>query len=412
VVEQVSKRVAVSSGGAEAGRQGPKAEKGGVVRALILDDDPALCQLFSRLAADVGFIPRSTTSRAQFDLEFHDAVPELVVLDLHLGDTDGIEVLRFLSAAGYVKPVILVSGADPRVLMASSRLGKELHLNIAGVVAKPARAAELRDVFAAAYATIQPLSLDRLLAAIPADELELEFQPIVDAKSRKPVSVEALVRWAHPTLGRIAPDRFIPLAERDPACITALTDWVVRSAARAAVELAAAGYLLPVAINVSAHNVRDLEFPERMQGILRSMKVDPGRLMVEVTETAAFGDPIRTTDVLVRLRLKGVDLAIDDFGTGYSSLSALKQLPFSVLKIDKSFVSDLTTSRDSYAIAKSAADLARNMGLGTIAEGVENEETARILSEFGVDHLQGYLISYPLPLARLLLWLRNEDAPG
>jgi len=131
-----------------------------------------------------------------------------------------------------------------------------------------------------------------------------------------------------------------------------------------------------------------------------------------VTETAAFGDPVRTTDVLLRLRLKGVELAIDDFGTGYSSLSALKHLPFSMLKIDKSFVTDLATSSDSYAIAKSVADLAHNMGLSTVAEGVETEEAARILAGFGVDHLQGYLISYPLTLPRLLIWLKNGAGAG
>jgi EAL domain-containing protein (putative c-di-GMP-specific phosphodiesterase class I)/CheY-like chemotaxis protein len=384
-----------------------KNSEGTNLRALILDDDQALCRLFSRLAAEVGFTPCPANSRAEFDREFHDGEPELVVLDLHLGDSDGIEVLRFLSTAGYVKPIILISGADPRVLMASSRLGKELHLNIVGVLGKPARAAELRAAFAAAFATMQPLSLERLQGAIAADELLLEYQPIVDAHTRLPVCFEALLRWSHPTLGRVSPDRFIPLAERDPDTIAALTDWVVRNAARAAVELENAGFRMPIAVNISAQNVRDLDFPERLQAIVRDMKLDPSRLIVEVTETAAFGDPVRTTDVLVRLRLKGVDLAIDDFGTGYSSLSALKHLPFSMLKIDKSFVTDIATSRDSYAIAKSVADLARNMGLSTIAEGVETEDAARILTEFGVDQLQGYLISYPLPLPRLLVWLKN-----
>jgi EAL domain-containing protein (putative c-di-GMP-specific phosphodiesterase class I) len=380
------------------------------VRALIFDDDPALCRLYSRVAAEAGFTPCSAESRAEFDQEFRDAVPELVVLDLHLGETDGVEVLRFLSTTGYVKPIILVSGADQRVLTTTGRLARDLHLNIAGVLAKPARISDLRDAFGAAYAAIQPLSLERLRAAISADELELEFQPIVDAHSRRPVAVEALVRWAHPTLGRMSPDRFVPMAERDPACITALTDWVVTASARAAAEMERAGAPLPVAINISAYNARDLGFPERLQSIARSMQVDPGRFCVEVTETAAFGDPLHTTDVLLRLRLKGVALAIDDFGTGYSSLSALKQLPFSMLKIDKSFVLDLLTSRDSFAIAKSVADLAKNMGLETVAEGVENEETAKALTEFGVDQLQGYLISYPLPLPRLLVWLRNNGA--
>jgi EAL domain-containing protein (putative c-di-GMP-specific phosphodiesterase class I) len=377
------------------------------LRALILDDDPALCRLFARLAEETGFTPCTVLTASQFAVEFSTCVPELIMLDLHLGDSDGVEVLRFLSDAGFVGPIILVSGADPRVLRASGRLGGEMNLNIAGIVSKPARVSELREILLATYSSIEPLALERLLAGIATDELLLEYQPVVQASSRLPVSLEALVRWCHPTLGRISPDRFIPVAERDGDCMARLTDWVILNAARASVALEAEGFSLPIAINVSTLNIRDLEFPERFQNLTRSVRVDPSRLSVEVTETAAFGDPIRTNEILTRLRLKGVELAIDDFGTGYSSLSALKQLPFSALKIDRSFVSDLTTSPDSYAIAKSVADLARNMGLATVAEGVENEETARNLTDFGVDNLQGYLFSRPLPLAQIVIWLRN-----
>jgi EAL domain-containing protein (putative c-di-GMP-specific phosphodiesterase class I) len=377
------------------------------LRALILDDDPALCRLFARLAEEAGFTPCTILTKAQFAAEFSMGVPELIMLDLHLGDDDGVEVLHFLSDAGYGGPIILVSGADPRVLRSSGRLGGEMHLNIAAIVSKPARAAELRTVLDAAYAAIKPLGLERLLSGVANDELFLEFQPIIQASSRLPVALEALVRWAHPTLGRISPDRFIPVVERDGECMAKLTDWIVLNAAQASAALEAAGFSLPIAINVSTVTIRDLEFPERLQKITRSVHVDPSRLSVEVTETAAFGDPVRTNEVLTRLRLKGIELAIDDFGTGHSSLSALKHLPFSVLKIDRSFVSDLTTSPDSYAIAKSVADLARNMGLATVAEGVETEETARILTEFGVDNMQGYLFSRPLPLAQAIVWLRN-----
>jgi len=388
-------------------RPGVALDEGGVLRALILDDDPALCRLYARLAEEAGFTPCTILAVSQFAVEFSNCVPELVMLDLHLGDNDGVEVLRYLSDAGFVGPIILVSGADPRVLRASGRLGGEMNLNIAGVVAKPARAAELRAILDTAFAAIEPLGLGRLLAGIAADELELEFQPVIQASTRLPVSLEALVRWTHPTLGRISPDRFIPVAERDGDCMAKLTDWVILRAAQATNELEAAGFNLPIAINVSTLNIRDLEFPERLQNITRSVQVEPSRLIAEVTETAAFGDPTRTNEVLTRLRLKGVELAIDDFGTGYSSLSALKRLPFSVLKIDRSFVSDLATSPDSYAIAKSVVDLGRNMGLSTIAEGVETEETAGILTDFGVDDMQGYLFSRPLPLTQLLVWLRN-----
>jgi DNA-binding NarL/FixJ family response regulator len=161
---------------------------------------------------------------------------------------------------------------------------------------------------------------------------------------------------------------------------------------------------VPITVNVSTLNLHDITLPDRLARRLAAAGMPAEKLCLEITETAASRDTARMMDILTRARLKGIQLAIDDFGTGYSSLKALRQLPFSVIKIDRSFVSDMTTSADSRAIVKSIIGLAANMNMSTIAEGVETEETAELLEQMDVDALQGYLIARPMPVEAIASW--------
>jgi EAL domain-containing protein (putative c-di-GMP-specific phosphodiesterase class I) len=249
-------------------------------------------------------------------------------------------------------------------------------------------------------------SVSRLREAIDARELSLEIQPIVDAVSGQPLKGEALVRWRHPEHGMIGPDRFIALAENNRALIEKLLLWGIEEALAIAVRLAAAGTALPLAINVSGSNLLDIDLPKRIMELLARYGVPPAQLAFEITESAAFGDPMRALAILSQLRGHGFDLALDDFGTGYSSLKVLKQLPFTALKIDKSFVVEVTISSDARIIVKSIVDLARNMGLRSIAEGVETREVADLLGTLGADALQGYWVAPPMNEERLTQWLR------
>jgi EAL domain-containing protein (putative c-di-GMP-specific phosphodiesterase class I)/CheY-like chemotaxis protein len=378
---------------------------------LALDDEAAIGQLLGRIAAGIGVTVQPTTTAASFRAEFQAAVPDAIVLDLHIGDDDGIEQLRFLSAARYQKPVLLLSGLDKRLLDTARRVGESLGINIVGALTKPLRAAELRE----ALNRLLPVeawtpSAEALLHAIQAGELVLHFQPIVAAGSRRPIKAEALVRWPHPERGLVPPDCFIPVAENAPNLIEALTLWAIGEAGRRQHTLAARGLDLPVAVNISGRNLHDVRFPDRVQAIVQEAGATPSQLILELTETAAFQDPMRTADILVRLRIKGFELAIDDFGTGYSSLKVLKQLPVSILKIDRSFTVDMLTSPDSAAIARAIIDLARDMGLQSVAEGVETEAVAGMLQDLGVDALQGYFISRPLPIEAYAEWLTHALA--
>jgi EAL domain-containing protein (putative c-di-GMP-specific phosphodiesterase class I) len=197
------------------------------------------------------------------------------------------------------------------------------------------------------------------------------------------------------------------LAERDVATIDALTRWVVLAAVKAYRLLAELGISVPVSVNLSPQNLHDLELPEFLETCLTVGGMPAEHLHIEITETTAFGDPAHTMDVLSRLRLKGMSLSIDDFGTGYASLQILRQMPFSEIKIDRSFVSDMTESRDSRAIVKSIADLAANMEMDCVAEGVESEEAAALLEEFGVETMQGFLIARPMPATAIPDWFAS-----
>jgi EAL domain-containing protein (putative c-di-GMP-specific phosphodiesterase class I)/DNA-binding CsgD family transcriptional regulator len=371
---------------------------------LVFDDDAAVGRLVMRVASLAGLEATAVTEPTAFRQSLVDAPPQVILLDLQLGVTDGVEQLRYLAEQHYGGAIVVMSGFDARVLAATATVAKNLELNIAATLPKPIRVAELEDVIDRLKSVRQPISGDELLAAIRDNDLSLEFQPIVSWRPRSLNKLEALVRWDHPEFGLISPADFLPLAETNRATIDALTDWVIGAAVEAWGVLRELDVNVPITVNVSTLNLHDITLPDRLARRLADAGMPAEMLCLEITETAASRDTARMMDILTRARLKGIELAIDDFGTGYSSLKALRQLPFSVIKIDRSFVSDMTTSPDSRAIVKSIIGLAANMNMSTIAEGVETEETAELLEHMEVDALQGYLIARPMPVEAIASW--------
>ncbi len=374
------------------------------MRMLVFDDDAAVGRLVMRVATLAGLDATAVTEPEAFRQSLADAPPQVILLDLQLGVTDGVEQLRYLAEQRYGGAIVVMSGFDARVLAATATVAKNLELNIAATLPKPIRVAELEDVIERLKSVRQPISGDDLLAAIRDNDLSLEFQPIVSWRPRALNKLEALVRWDHPEFGLISPADFLPLAETNRATIDALTDWVIGAAVEAWGVLRELDVNVPITVNVSTLNLHDITLPDRLARRLAVAGMPADQLCLEITETAASRDTARMMDILTRARLKGIELAIDDFGTGYSSLKALRQLPFSVIKIDRSFVSDMTTSADSRAIVKSIIGLAANMNMATIAEGVETEETAELLEHMEVDALQGYLIARSMPVEAIASW--------
>ncbi len=248
-----------------------------------------------------------------------------------------------------------------------------------------------------------------LRRAIERDELLLYYQPQANVRDGALYGVEALVRWNHPERGLLAPTAFIPLAE-ETRLIGPLTQWVIRAALRQLAEWQAIGIDVRVAVNLSAHDIHDVAFPDRLAGLLAESGVAPDRLELEITEGILLADPRRARESLLRLRTLGIGIAIDDFGTGYSSLNYLQRLPVDELKIDRSFVGDMASEEGARAIVRAVIDLADDLGLRVVAEGVEDLATWEVLAALGCDAAQGYYFSPPLPAAELLLAWGEDSA--
>jgi len=242
--------------------------------------------------------------------------------------------------------------------------------------------------------------LAELRRAIEHDELVLHYQPTVSLRSGELTGVEALVRWQHPARGLLGPDEFVPLAERTGA-VADLTRWVVDRALAQHRAWRDAGLEVPVAVNLAAANIVDVTLPGAIAALLERHGVAGDRLACEISEHTVMADPVRAADVLEGLRALGVRLSLDDFGTGHSSLAYLKRLPLDEVKIDRSFVAGMTEDENDAVIVRSTIDLARNLGLRVVAEGVETAEIMHALADLRCDTAQGYFISRPLPAAEL-----------
>ena len=256
------------------------------------------------------------------------------------------------------------------------------------------------------YSTERLALMADLHRAIDDHQLFLVYQPKVNIQTGAIIGVEALARWQHPKSGLIPPDQFIALAERS-GFIKPLTMWGLEAALTQSRRWRMEGIDVPISVNLSARTLHDSRFPNRVEDLLESHAVAAEQLELEITESVIMVDPARALDILTRLNRMGISLSIDDFGTGYSSLSYLKKLPVKAVKIDKSFVMHMTQDQNDAQIVRSTIDLAHNLGLKVIAEGVENQEVWNRLLALGCDEAQGYHMSRPLPAPDLTQWL-NE----
>jgi EAL domain-containing protein (putative c-di-GMP-specific phosphodiesterase class I) len=252
----------------------------------------------------------------------------------------------------------------------------------------------------------------RPVPLVPAEELErgiarqellLHYQPQLNLHTCQLEGAEALVRWQHPERGLLMPDSFISLAETS-GLIGPLTDWVFNQAIRQAALWRRSGLDIGVSVNLSAQTLRQLDLPDRIAEATAAAGLSPSRITLEITESKVTDDVDSLLDITTRLRLKGFLLAIDDFGTGFSSLTQLRRLPFTELKLDRTFVSGAATDGDARSLLESSVNLAKRLQLKTVAEGIETEEEWNLLVWMGVDLGQGYYMARPMPAETLLPW--------
>ena len=248
-------------------------------------------------------------------------------------------------------------------------------------------------------ASLESLKLENdLRHAVERNELELHYQPKVALHSGKIIGMEALIRWQHPMIGMISPVDFIPLAE-ESGLIIPIGEWVLDTACNKIKEWEAAGYKdISIAVNLSAVQFRQKNILEMVRNIISHSEIDPQLLELEITESTIMDDIDAASATMRELHKEGVKISIDDFGTGYSSLAHLKRFPLNTVKIDRSFIRDLTTDPDDAAIVGAIIAMAHSMGLKIIAEGVETTKQLEYLRRLRCDEIQGYLFSRPLPI--------------
>ena len=262
----------------------------------------------------------------------------------------------------------------------------------------PAMAQDLRE---------QSELLQDLRHAVARHELQLLYQPKIDARTLQVTAAEALVRWKHPRRGLISPMVFIPLAERH-GLITPIGLWVIEEACRQAGQWRDAGLRMRIAVNISGHQLRREDLVDQIEASLRRHQIPPGRLTCEITESVAMEDTAVTRQAFERLRRAGLHVSIDDFGTGHSSLASLRRLPAAELKIDRAFVTDLASGEQAASIVRAVVQMAHSLQLRVVAEGVETEAQRDQLVSLGCDELQGYLFAKPMSATALALWAEGD----
>ncbi len=370
-------------------------------RLLIIDDEAGIRDFISNVAKGVGYEVRATGDPDEFFSLLGDFRPSTLIIDLNMPKVDGIKLLGILGTKQYQGAVMVISGAESRVLAAAQKSGTRHGLKVLGVVQKPISLSDLRDTLQAARSMQRVVTESDLREALELGQLTIHYQPMVARQENDEWRIEgaeALVRWQHPEYGLVMPDEFITLAEK-AGLISALTDYVFRTVVEQMRVWNDSGMDVGIAVNVASELMSDPDFPDRLMVLFGEYRVDSSKLTIEVSERMAMEAGEQDIDVLARLRLKGVQLSIDNFGTGHSSLSQLFQLPFSELKIDRLFVMEISSNAEARVIVKASIHLAHNLNMSICATGVDNQETWDFLDAEGCDKFQGYVISKPVSAA-------------
>lgn len=380
-------------------------------RAFVLDDEPQVATVVSKVLEACGFVPRQFTAPPAFFTELKDSPPELIVLDLSLGQSDAVEVMRHLEVSKYQGKVLLISGRDEATLNEIAQIGKNHGLLMLPPLKKPFRPADIRQRLSGGQVSDRPLSNTgkqqaaadapgevtvQLVEALHNGWLEVWYQPKFDLRSFSICGAEGLIRARHPLHGIIMPENLLP-PPGDPS-YEPLTKFVIERVMSDWKRFAQTGAQLKLSVNVPVSVIHTPAFISLIQSLLPSDPTFPG-LTIEVTEDELVRDSERAHEIANQLKLYNVDLSIDDFGLGYSSLSRLNDLPFAEVKIDRSFVSGCASNKVKHGLCQTVVDLAHRFGAEVCAEGVETADDLRALMVMQCDSAQGFLLAKPMPAA-------------
>jgi EAL domain-containing protein (putative c-di-GMP-specific phosphodiesterase class I)/FixJ family two-component response regulator len=382
-------------------------------RAFVLDDEVRVGTVVCKALTMAGLSAHQFADPLQFLTELKLSPPDLVVLDLALGQTDAVEVIRKLEVLKFKGRVLLISGRHEGALKEIERIGRSHGLVMLEPLQKPFRMAELKSrletapTLATAAKTSRqssanpPAAVTRVdfAEALGKNWLEVWYQPKVDLRSLRICGAEALIRARHPERGVISPVDLLPPAG-DPL-YRPLSIFVIRQSMMEWERFAERGFPLKLAVNVPASVVNEPGFVDIVRQMIPPDPKFPG-LVIEITEDEIIRDPEWVREIATQLRLYNARISLDDFGSAYASLSRLKDLPFSEIKLDTSFVTGCAADALKRGLCQTVVDLAQRFGASSCAEGVETADELRCLTKLGFDTAQGYLFAKPMPAREFL----------
>jgi len=385
------------------------------LKILIVDDDEFILHLSERILDKLGCKNVMSVTSGTLALDKVAVTKfDVLITDLNMPEMDGVELLRHVAGHHFAGGIILLSGEDERMLETAQELARYYQLNVLGSISKPLRPDLLKDLLRL-YKPLQPARLSRPLDPVTADELrigltgealQLFYQPKVSVIDGKINGVEALARWHHPDRGILGPAAFIPVAE-ELGLIDEMSKAIYQKAVRQAGIWLTDGLELFVSINFSVNSFLRREFSEHLIEVAHYEGVAPSMLILEVTESQVMADAKGCLEQMMHLRLKRFGLSIDDFGTGHSSLEQLKRIPFTELKVDRTFVYGANRNASARAILESSVALGKKLGMSIVAEGAETREDWDVVEQLGCDFVQGYYVARPMPVDELEPFVRN-----
>jgi EAL domain-containing protein (putative c-di-GMP-specific phosphodiesterase class I) len=404
----------------------PNADTLPAIRSVLLVDDSAAQRAYAvALCRELGIKEVREASNGLEALALLAALPtppDLLIIDLEMPTMDGPELLTRLRERGVESPIIVASSRERSLLHSVQDMGNTMGLCLIGGLQKPLRleslSAILRNWDSVAdkgklAAHTLPIDPEALRTGIDRGEIVVHYQPQIAVNTGNVHGVEALARWNHPTLGLIQPDQFIPLAEAH-GLIHKLTLQVMNEALLQAATWNAHGLDLSVAINLSPMLLESPNLLQEISGLQQCYGLRAEQVVLEITETSLLRDLSVALAVLTRLRLRGFGLSLDDYGTGFSSMQQLARIPFTELKIDRSFVHGVHERESVQVMLRSALEMAMRLGLNTVAEGVESLQDWWLLQEYGCMFVQGWLLSKAMPGAQVMNWIQSHEGrkPG